>query len=81
MMGDFHPLQRVADGPSPSLETIGVAVDGSMSPDPSLIYFAWLLIAYNKSGNGDQGSRDVKRRLEISVCVDSEAAKHIDSGN
>ena len=40
MMGDFHPLQRVADGPSPIRETIGVAVDGSVSPDPFRSYFA-----------------------------------------
>jgi hypothetical protein len=48
--------------------THGVAVDGSVSSDPSLNYFAWLLIVYNKLEaeirdlevlQGDQRSRYV----------------------
>jgi len=37
MVGHFHPLQRVADGPSPTRETTGVAVDGSVSRDPTVV--------------------------------------------
>ena len=40
MVGDLHPLQFVADGPSPTREMTGVAVDGSVSLDPSLDCFA-----------------------------------------
>jgi len=50
MVRDFHPVKRVASGPSPMRGTIGVAVDGFVSPDHSLNYFACLLIVYNKIG-------------------------------
>ena len=38
--GGISPLQRVAHGPSPTRETNGVAVDGSVSRDPTLNCFA-----------------------------------------
>jgi len=81
MVGEFHPLQRVADGPSPTRETNGVAVDGSVSLDPSLDCFAWLLIVYNKIENGDQRSRSVTWRSEISICAKSEVVRHMNSEN
>jgi hypothetical protein len=81
MMRVFHSPHHVADGPSPLRETIGVAVVGSVSPEPSQKYFAWLLIIYNKIVNGDQRCRVVTRRSEISVGVNSEAGKHMNSGN
>jgi hypothetical protein len=53
--------------------TTWVEVVGFVSPDPSLNYFAWLLIVYNKIVNGDRGSRGVSRRSEISIGVNIEA--------
>ncbi len=34
-VGEFHGIQRVADGPSPTRRTTGVAVGGFVSPGPS----------------------------------------------
>jgi len=61
--------------------TTGVAVVGSVGPDPSLNHFAWLLIVYNKTVNGDHRSRGVTRRSEILVGVNTETGKHMNSGN
>ena len=52
-----------------------------MSPDPSPNRFAWLLIVSNMIRNGDQRSRGIIRRSKISVCAESEAVRHMGSGN